>query len=128
MIEDDVKKMARSLSLEHRFQLAQAKEDAGETTIAAYLRSLNNIEATRSLFQKIRYVEGKLRDGATTQVIIKNDNKEIEEIHDQIPMEAAIIKNNESKYHQTEGSSQLLFEESIEMFGNDGRAIRLKMF
>ena len=85
--------MANSLSLEYRYQLALAKEDAGETTVAAYLRSLNNIEATRSLFQKKnRHVEGKLRDGATTQVIIKNDNQEIEEIHDKTQTEVAILK------------------------------------
>ena len=55
------KKIAKNLSLEYRNQLAKAKEDAGETKAATYLRNLDSIESTRRLFRNIRYLEEKIK-------------------------------------------------------------------
>ena len=57
------KKKYESLSLEYRTQLANAKDDTCDCSAAAYTRSLNNIEASRRLFQNIRHMEGNTRAG-----------------------------------------------------------------
>ena len=46
--------MAESLSIEHRTQLAAAKEAAGEVKASVYLRNLNRIERQRQIYQNIR--------------------------------------------------------------------------
>ena len=58
-----IKAMAESTSLEHRHQLAAAKEAAGEIKAATYIRSLNRVEKQRKLFQNIRQMEMKIKGG-----------------------------------------------------------------
>ena len=63
-----------SLSIEYRTQLAMAKEAAGETKAASYLRNINHIEAQRRLFRNIRHMEGKQKGGSTSKVMITTDD------------------------------------------------------
>ena len=114
------KKMARSLSLEYRHQLAQAKEEAGETAAATYIRNLDNIEAVRKLFRNIRHIEDIIRGGATNQVVLTDSEGNETEITERQAMEAALLATNERKYHQCEGGSQLLLDECIAIFGKYG--------
>ena len=69
--------LAVSLSLEYRTKLAVAKKEAGEMKAATCLRSLNNIEASRTLFKKIQHIVGKTREGPTRQVQIINEDGSI---------------------------------------------------
>ena len=62
------KEIAESLSYEYRTQLALAKEKAGETTAANFLRNMNSVEATRRLFRNIRRIEGKMKGGSTSKL------------------------------------------------------------
>ena len=62
-------------------------------------------------------MEDKLIGGATTQIIINSAKNGKIELTDKLDIDAAILENNEKKYHMTEGSSQLLTNEAIELFG-----------
>ena len=59
----NVKDIAESLSIEHRTQLALAREEAGLENAAVYLRGLNRIENQRRLFQNIRVMEKNIKVG-----------------------------------------------------------------
>ena len=102
------KTIDESLSMEYRFQLAEAKEAAGTIKAAVHLRNMNRVEEIRTLFRNIRYMEGKIRAGASAQITVTNADGSFSELTDKDEVEAAIIKSNERKYHQTEGGSQLL--------------------
>jgi len=114
------KSIDESLSIEFRSQLADAMEAAGTVKAAAHLRNMNRIEAIRTLFRNIRYMEGKMRAGASAQVTITNTDGSLSELTSKDDVEKAIIESNERKYHQTEGGSQLLepFSRDIGTFGD----------
>ena len=114
------KKMAEEQSIEYRHQLAKAKEEAGNKSAASYLRDLNEKEAIRKLFHKIKTVEQKLRAGSTSHVQVTNAQGQKEIYHQQKDIEQIIMKINEAKYHQTEGCSELLHEDLISLFGHHG--------
>ena len=65
-----IKRMAISLSLEYRTRLAIAKEEAGEVKAATYIRSLNQIEAVRRLYQNIRVMEKKLKEDQPQKLLL----------------------------------------------------------
>ena len=75
------KKIAEEQSIEYRNQLAKAKEDAGNKSTASYLRDLNEKEAIRKLFHKIKIVEQKLNAGTTSQVQVTNAQGQTELYH-----------------------------------------------
>jgi sensor c-di-GMP phosphodiesterase-like protein len=116
---------AESLSREYRHQLAAAKEDAGNIPAATHLRNMNRIESQRQLFRNIRYMEEKLMAGSTTQVTVTSPDGRTIELTTREEVEKAIMEENERKFHQTEGGSQLLsarFVRDIGKFG-DGPAV-----
>ena len=55
-------------------KLAQAKEEAGEVKAATYIRTLNNIERQRKLYQNIKVMEDKIKGGSTSKVTITGDD------------------------------------------------------
>ena len=69
---------------------------------------LTDCKISWTLFRNIRYMEGKIRAGASAQITVTNADGSFLELTDKDEVEAAIIKSNERKYHQTEGGSQLL--------------------
>ena len=102
------KEIAESLSYEYRTQLALAKERAGETTAANFLRMMNSVEATRRLYRNIRRMEGKLKGGSTSKLTSTVNGRTVE-YTDRTSIESLCAKENESKHHLTEKSnSQLL--------------------
>jgi hypothetical protein len=118
-------KASESLSREYRHRLAAAKEDAGNIKAATHLRNMNRIEAQRQLFRNIRYMEEKLTAGSTTQVTITSPDGRSTELTQRDEVEKAVMADNERKFHQTEGGSQLLsdrFVRDIGKFG-DGLAV-----
>ena len=50
-----------------------AKEEAGETKAAVYLRNQNRIEEQRRVARNVKRMEGKIKRGSTTRVIINDD-------------------------------------------------------
>ena len=100
-------KIADSLSLEYRMKLAQAKEEAGEVKAATYIRTLNNIERQRRLYQNIKVMEDKIKGGSTSKVTITDNEGVTKEYLNKTSIEQVIANYNEYKYHASEGSSQL---------------------
>ena len=114
-------KASESLNREYRHRLATAKEDAGNIKAATHLRNMNRIEAQRQLFRNIRYMEEKLSAGSTTQVTVTSEDGRTTELTQRDEVEKAVMAENERKFHQTEGGSQLLsdrFVRDIGKFGN----------
>ena len=118
--------MSESLSLEYRQQLAAAKEADGEIKAATYLRNLNRIERQRRLFQNIRRMEDKQKGGSTNKVVITDEDGLKKEYNNKEEMEKVIAVANEKKWHQTEGGSELLSNEMIELLGNYGEGSEVR--
>ena len=59
-----IKRMAISLSLEYRARIVLTKEEPGEVKAATYIRSLNQIEVVRTLYQNIRVMKKKIKGGS----------------------------------------------------------------
>ena len=114
------KKIATEQSMEYRNQLAQAKEEAGNKTAATYLRELNEKEAIRILFHRIKLIEKRINAGTTSQIQRTQEDGTIVKLVLRKEIEQAIIKGNEAKYHETEGTSDLLSPEFIKLFGHYG--------
>ena len=114
------KKEAVQQSMEYRNQLAKAKEEAGNKTAANYLRELNEKEAIRILFHRIKLVEKRINAGSTSQVQTTRADGTIERYILREDIEKAIMENNEKKFHQTEGTSELLSDEFTQLFGHYG--------
>ena len=88
---------------------------------ATHLRNMNRIEAQRQLFRNIRYMEEKLSTGSMTQVAVTSPDGRTTELTQRDKVEKAVMAENERKFHQTEGGSQLLsdrFVQDIGKFGN----------
>ena len=101
-------------------QLAKAKEEAGNKTAANYLRELNEKETIRIFFHRIKRIEQRINAGSTSQVQTTKADGTIEQYIIRKDIERAIMDNNKQKFHQTEGTSDLLSEESIQLFGHYG--------
>jgi Exonuclease III len=101
------KKQAETLQLEYRSQLVLAKEAEDNIKAATYIRNLSKQEAIRDLFQRIRFIEQRTSNLATTKVVIKQSNGQMKELFHQRAIEEAIMKENNKKFHQTEGFGQL---------------------
>ena len=81
---------------------------------------MNKAEAQRRLFQTIKVVEQKLSSGSTSRVIVTIANVGQKELTTKSEIEAAIIEENEKKYHQTEGTSQITSPLLLPLLGKHG--------
>ena len=79
MHRERIKVMADSLSLEYRTRLALAKEEAGEIKAATFMRNMNTLEAQRKIYRNIRHMEGKIKGGNTSKVVITAPDGSAEE-------------------------------------------------
>ena len=116
------KNIAEQLSLEYRYKLAQAREEAGLGTAASYIRSRNSIETQRRTFRNIRHIEKRMKGASTTHVDVTQPDGSIQEITQQAQMERAMLQENPRKYHQCEtgDSSAFLTQTFIDLFGYHG--------
>ena len=122
------KNISEQLSLEYRYRLAQAREDAGLGQAAAYIRTRNTIESQRRTARNIRHIEQKIKGGATTHVVLTDPDGKTREITQKVQMEDAMLLENPRKYHQCEkhSSSQFLQQTFIDLFGNYGEGTATK--
>ena len=81
---------------------------------------MNRIEHQRRLFQNIRRMEDKIKGGYTNKLTITNTDGEKVEYNKKEEMEKIIATENEKKWHQTEGGSQLLHKDFLEKLGHYG--------
>jgi len=116
----DCKRRAKSLQQEFRYQLAAAKEAAGEGKVATILRNMSRVEAQRTSAWNTKFMLGTTRNGSSTQVTVTNPDGSKSDLTEIEDVESAVMRENERKYHQTEGGSQLLdsiFQKDFGSFG-----------
>ena len=75
-------------------------------------------EKQRDDARSVRYMLKRANTGTTTKVQIKDKNGNKREITDKEEMERLILLENEKKYHQTEGGTQLHQSNFIEKLGS----------
>ena len=94
------------LRLNHLEMLAKAKATEGNQCASKILKNMEHREATRTKYSRIRSTLKKRQSG-TTKIQVKTRNG-LKEITKKGQMEKRIIKENEAKFHQTEGRCPLL--------------------
>lgn len=77
-------------------------------------------EEQRDVARSARYMLNKISSGATTKVQVTDSNGHTMEYTDKTEVERLIIQENEQKYHQTEGSTDLLSQDFFEKLGQYG--------
>ena len=117
-----VKNQEHSRVLKHRVphQVGPSQRSRNDIPVATHLRNMNKAEAQRRLFQTIKVVEQKLSSGSTSRVIVTTANGGQKELTTKAEIEAAIIEENEKKYHQTEGTSQITSPLLLPLLGKHG--------
>ena len=63
-----MKLQAEALGIKHRTNLDDALEDDGKVTSTNHARNIKVHKDTRYLAQRIKYIEGKIRNNATSFV------------------------------------------------------------
>ena len=66
--------------MEYRAKLALAKEEAGEIKAAVLLKNKNKIEEQRRVARNVWRMEGKMKGGNTTKVVIEDKHGDVIEL------------------------------------------------
>jgi Endonuclease/Exonuclease/phosphatase family. len=114
------KKYAPELQMEYRHRLALAKESEDNIPAATHIRNLTMQENTRTLFRRIRYLERKITMLSTSRLVISDHQGKLREITNRHQLEHQIMKANEKKFHQAEGTSQLTRGQLLRDIGSFG--------
>ena len=101
-----LKKKAYDVRLNFQEALAQTKADQGKGDAVKILRELQHRETPRRTFRQIGSAL-KPNKGSTTKIHVRT-RKGFKEVTQMLAMEEYIMKENEEKFHQTEGWSPLL--------------------
>ena len=111
------------LRLNHQESLAQAKAAEGNVQACKMLKAMQHREKIRSTYRRIRYATKKKHNG-TTKIHIRQ-NQGFKEVTKKNEMEAAILVENENKFHQTESRCPLLQGQLYEDLGAMGDGPRI---
>ena len=106
----------RKLSQTYRMDLAQAKADAGNSTLAGIIRGLDAKETQRKNWRRIQYTLGTKGGKGTSKIEIELPDGTIKEITDPDEMNEYIVDENREKFHQTR-NCPLLFEQLLADLG-----------
>ena len=101
-----LKKKAYDVRLNFQEALAHTKADQGNGDAVKILRELQHRETVRRTFRQIGSAL-KPNKGSTTKIHVRT-RQGFKEVTQMLAMEEYIIKENEEKFHQTEGWSPLL--------------------
>ena len=96
-----LRKNDRQLSRTYRDELAIAKAEEGNLTVAGVIRGLDSIETQRKVARRIKQTLGKTGSKGTSKIEIKNPDGTIREITDPDEMTELIAEENREKFHQT---------------------------
>ena len=120
-----VRKDSKSIRQDFVDGLADAQAEAQNIPKETALKNIQHREAQRDSAQTVRYVLHKMHGGGTSMVIITRNGVMVE-LTSKAEIERALLLENESKYHQTEGYSQLLSGALLEDIGllGDGPYVR----
>jgi len=86
---------------------------------------MSRVEAQRASAWNTKFMLGTTQNGSSTQVTVTNPDGLKSDLIEREDVESAVMRENERKYHQTEGGSQLLdgvFQKDFGSFG-EGPAI-----
>ena len=103
----EIKTKSHTLRASHQEALAKAKANQGNTSVVSQLKSLEHRENQRRRHRTIRAVTREEGNTGTTKVEIVNEDGTKEELTERKDLEKAIMKENESKYHQIDNSCPL---------------------
>ena len=95
----------------YREELATARAEVGNNTIATEIRNIQVREQQRTTARRVKTAFGKYRGQGTTKIEITLEGGSIREITNQVTMEKHILYENISKVHQTEKGPH--FEEDL---------------
>ena len=101
-------------------ELAEAQSLKGNKKKEQILREMLHLEAQRSIFRRIKLINGGKQNLGTTFVEIEKPDGTIEQITNKKEMETAIIHENRKKYHQTENSCPFHVNPLRQDFGDFG--------
>ena len=99
------------LSRTYRDDLAQAKAEAGNSSVAGIIRGLAAKESQRKASRRIKHTLGKYSNSGTCKIEVSNPDGTTKEVTDPDEMNDHIADENRSKFHQTENCP--LLEENI---------------
>lgn len=116
----EIKKNSKDLHISHRLSLANALAQRGNISAATHIRMRLKREEQRDVARSARYMLNKISSGATTKVQITDATGTKSEYTDKADVERLIIQENERKYHQTEGGTELLNQEFLDKLGQYG--------
>ena len=97
-----LRKIDKRLSRTYREELATARAEAGNNTIATEIRNIQVREQQRTTSRRIKTVFGRGRGQGTSKIEITLEDGSIKEITRQGTMERHIIRENRNKVHQSE--------------------------
>ena len=100
------KKNDKELRLNYQDKLIQAKAEAGNIKAVTVLKNIQHREAMAATYGRIRSTIKQQQNGTTKVQVTTNER--LKEITKKKHMEKEIIKENERKFHQTEGRCPLL--------------------
>ena len=115
-----LKKEHKKLRYTFLEDLANAMEKAGKGKKASNLRNLIQVEDQREMYRKLKYITKKTENLGTTFVTVQDGEGNKIDITGKQEMEAAIIDENRSKYHQTETTCPFLRTPLKNVFGEYG--------
>ena len=123
--KENARNEPKVLSIEYRHRLAAAKEEAGQGKAATILRGMNGVEAQRTQEKNVKCMLGKTKGGSLNQVTVTNPDGSHSDLMEQQDVEAAVIMENEWKYHQTEGDRNCWMMSSEWISVPLGKALKL---
>lgn len=112
--------------MEYRHRLAQALEEDNKISAAIHVRNLTHQENTRALYRRIRYMENKVKNLSTCRITVTTKRGRTVELLQKEEVEQCILKENERKYHQTEGTGQLQQGQLLRDLGTMGNGERVE--
>lgn len=102
-----IKKRSQCLRATFREDLASAIALHKGISVSSALREFVNREEAREMHRRIKWVRKKYNCQSTSGVLISTSRGSKTLVTDKSSLEAAIIHENESKFHQTEGKYPL---------------------
>ncbi len=111
-----LRKKDTQLSKSYREELARAKAEEGNSSVAGIIRGLAAKESQRKVSRRIKRTLGKGSNKGTTKIEIQMEDGSIREITDPEEMNGHIADENRSKFYQTR-NCPLLREELLKDLG-----------
>lgn len=112
-----IKRRSHNLRITFREDLASAIASHKQISHSAALRELINREESRDTHKRIKWMRQRYKSQSTSGVMITQPNGRKTLITDKTALETTITKENEMKFHQTEGQCPLIKGQLLQDIG-----------